>query len=158
MTTMSRRGLPAHVCGEQVRMALMEARPSALTLAQLVSATKMSLSQVRRGLVYLREVLASQHGTPLIWTPGEGYRLSPELDDLIAYARAQFRRNLTQISRLITATIEPHYSWMPDDDWIRLVREQLGGARATFELLKKLNLDEPVTRLRGPKTARRTRR
>lgn len=139
-------------------MALMEARPSALTTAQLVSATKMSQSQVRRGLIYLRTVLAAQHGTPLIWTRGEGYRLCPELDELVGYERAQFRRNLTQISRLITATIEPHYAWMPDDDWIRLVREQLGGARATMELLTKVGVDKPVTSLRSTTSPRRGHR
>lgn len=145
-----RRALPEHVCGEQVRVALMEARPSALTGRQLVSATRMSPWQVRRGLVYLRTVLAAQHATPLIWTPGEGYRLSPPQEELIVYERAQFQQKLTQISRLITATIDPHYACFPEDDWIRLVREQLGGARATMELLTRLGVDKPVTTLGGP--------
>jgi hypothetical protein len=145
-----RRALPEHVCGEQVRVALMEARPAALTGRQLVAATRMSPWQVRRGLIYLRTVLAAQHGTPLIWTPGQGYRLSPPLEDLIGYERAQFQQKLTQITRLITATIDPHYASFPDDDWIRLVREQLGGARATMELLTRLGMERPIAGVAAP--------
>ena len=76
----------------------------------------------------------------------------------MGYERAQFQQRLTQISRLITATIEPHHACFPDDDWIRLVREQDGGARATMELLTKVGVDKPVTSLRSGVTPRRGRR
>lgn len=84
-------------------------------------------------------MLASQHATPLIWTRRDGYRLAPELADVIGYERAQFRMEFTRITRLITATIDPHHARWSDDDWIRLVRAQLGGVQAAMEMLATLD-------------------
>jgi hypothetical protein len=55
--------LPTNVCGERVRMALMEARPAGL-----------SPYQVRKGILWIKEVAAREHVTPLIYTPKGGYR------------------------------------------------------------------------------------
>lgn len=113
----------------------MEARPAGLNTKQLVMATGLTRSQVRRGLVYLRRVLAAQHKTPLIWTRMDGYRLGPDEPDLIAYERAQFRTELTRISRFITATIAPHLDTAPADSWILLVHQQITGVKASLEML-----------------------
>lgn len=57
--------LSANVCGEQVRIALMEARPAGLTLAQLVIATGLSTYYVRKGLNYIKDTAALEHLTPI---------------------------------------------------------------------------------------------
>ncbi|MFF4624200.1 hypothetical protein [Nonomuraea jabiensis] len=49
---MPSRGLAANVCGDEVRLALLE------PARQLVGATKLSLYQVRKGILCIREVSA----------------------------------------------------------------------------------------------------
>ncbi|MEV0237500.1 hypothetical protein [Nonomuraea sp. NPDC050786] len=56
--------MAANVCGDQVRLALLEARPAGLAARQLVGAPKLSLYQVRKGILYIREVSAMAHLTP----------------------------------------------------------------------------------------------
>jgi hypothetical protein len=135
-----RRALPSHVCAEQVRVALLEARPAGLTTRQLAAATGLSQAQVRRGITYLRDFLATQHLQPLIWTRAEGYRLDPPVEDLIAYEMAQFDMHLARITRFLTATVDPHYGKTPRDEWIGLVHDQITGVRAG---LKGLTMLEP---------------
>ncbi|WP_084960378.1 hypothetical protein [Thermoactinospora rubra] len=63
--TMPSRGLAANVGGEQVRLALPEARPARLTARQLAAATGLSLYHVRKGILYTREVSAmASAGSP----------------------------------------------------------------------------------------------
>jgi hypothetical protein len=131
------------VCAEQ-------ARPAGLTTRQLVAATRLSLAQVRRGIGYLRDFLATQHLQPLIWTRAEGYRLDPPVEDLIAYEMAQFEMHLARITRFLSATVDPHFAKTPKDEWIRLVRDQINGVRAG---LKGLTMLEPPSE-RRPGTAR----
>ncbi|GHC73036.1 hypothetical protein GCM10010507_60340 [Streptomyces cinnamoneus] len=50
------RGLPAHVHGEAVRKALVEARPAGASLAQLCRSTRRTPSQVWTGIKFLRRV------------------------------------------------------------------------------------------------------
>ncbi|MFI0425150.1 hypothetical protein [Spongiactinospora sp. 9N601] len=109
------RGLAANVCGGQVRLALLEARPAGLTARQLVAATGLSIGHVRKGVTYVREVAAMAHLTPLIWTHRDGYRFSSDLDDWIAYERSRLRTELTRISRLLSATIAPHAAARPEE-------------------------------------------
>jgi hypothetical protein len=134
---MSSRGLAANVCGDQVRLALLEARPAGLTARQLVGATKLSLYQVRKGILYIREVSAMAHLTPLIWTPGDGYRFSSQPDDWIAYERSRMRTELTRISRLLSATVAPHAAARPEEEWVNLVLGQLNVVQAALSLLNK---------------------
>ncbi|UMP06834.1 hypothetical protein [Amycolatopsis sp. EV170708-02-1] len=135
-----RRALPSPVCAEQIRVALLEARPVGLTTQQLIAATGLSLAQVRRGVSYLRDFLAAQHLQPLIWTRGEGYRLDPPVKELIAYEMAQFKMNLHRITRFLAATVDPHFGQTPKEEWIGLVHDQLNGLKAGF---KALTLLEP---------------
>jgi len=51
-------------------LALLEVRPAGLTTRQLVAATGLNLGHVRKGVVYVREVAAMQHLTPLTWITG----------------------------------------------------------------------------------------
>ena len=74
-----------------------------------------------------------EHLTPLTWSHGEGYCFSREPADWIAYERAQVHTGLTRFVRLIKGTAYPHAQLEPDDDWIRLVFDQLIGVRAMLE-------------------------
>jgi hypothetical protein len=131
------RGLAANVCGERVRLALMEARPAGLSTRQLVAATALNLYQVRKGLLYIREVAAMQHLTPLSWSHKEGYRFSADPADWIAYEKAQFHTELTRITRLITATIAPHAAARPEDVEVRMMLDQLNGIKGALGLLTR---------------------
>jgi hypothetical protein len=129
------RGIPKNVKGERVRLALLEARPAGLSTKQLITVTELTGSQVGSGLVDIKERAAAEHLTPLTWTRLDGHRFSEEPADWIAYERAQIHTNLTRISRLIKGTAYPHAERNPEDDWIRLVLDQLNGVRATLEAL-----------------------
>ncbi|MFI6393967.1 hypothetical protein ACIBHY_07245 [Nonomuraea sp. NPDC050547] len=78
--TSSGRGqvrLPKNVCGERVRMALVEARPAGL-----------SPYQVLKGILWIKEVAAREHLTPLIYTVRDGYRFPTDPADWISYEKA----------------------------------------------------------------------
>ncbi|MFC5827576.1 hypothetical protein [Nonomuraea insulae] len=100
------RGLSANVCG-QVRLALLEARPAGLTARQLVAATGLSLFQVRKGILYIREVSAMANLTPLIWTYASGYAFASMPDDWIVYERSHLRTELTRIGRFLSLSRVP---------------------------------------------------
>jgi hypothetical protein len=127
--------IPANVTGDLVRVALMEARPAGLSTRQLVTATEMSAYQVQSGLRFLREVLAAENLTPLTWTRAEGYRLSTDPADWIAYERACVRTELTRLARLLSSTVIPHAQKLPDDEWVQLVLGQLTGVKSALGLL-----------------------
>lgn len=64
--------------GDLVRVALMEARPAGLHTYQLMSATRLTNSQVGRGIRHVRDVVAAEQLTPVTWTRKEGYMFSEE--------------------------------------------------------------------------------
>lgn len=130
-----RRALPPHVTGERVRIALAEARPAGLTTAQLVAATQLSPAQIHRGIMWIRDIAATEHLTPLTWNRCEGYRFSEDPDDWIVYEAAQLHAELTRIGRLITGCLAPHARRIPDDQWIRAVLEQITGVRAGLTMV-----------------------
>lgn len=79
-------------------------------------------------------VLASASRTGILnRSHGDGYCFSREPADWIAYERAQVHTGLTRFVRLIKGTAYPHAQLEPDDDWIRLVFDQLIGVRAMLE-------------------------
>lgn len=123
--------------GDLVRVALMEARPAGLQTKQLVAATRLSPSQVARGVRHLRDVGASEHLTPIIWRRRDGYLFSEEPADWIEYEKKQFRLVLGRLTRLITGTLDPHLARHPDDEWAQLASAQLTGVRATLAQLSK---------------------
>ena len=129
---MSRR-IVGNVKAERVRLALLEARPGGLTIQQLCTATGLSVTQVRGGLTEIKEHAAMEHLTPLTWSRNAGYCFSWEPSDWIAYERAQVHSGLTRFVRLIKGTAYPHAQLEPEDDWIRLVFDQLIGVGAMLE-------------------------
>ncbi|GAA4932687.1 hypothetical protein HD597_000468 [Nonomuraea thailandensis] len=131
------RGLAANVCGEQVRLALLEARPAGLTARQLVAATGLSLYHVRKGILYIREVSAMANHTPLIWTYAGGYAFASSPDDWIAYECSRLRTELTRIGRFLSATVAPHAALTPEEEWIKLVLGQLNVVQTALTLVNK---------------------
>ncbi|MEU9028945.1 hypothetical protein AB0D46_15720 [Streptomyces sp. NPDC048383] len=123
--------------GDLVRVALMEARPAGLQTRQLVAATRLTPSQVARGVRHLRDVGAAEHLTPIIWRRRDGYLFSDEPADWIEYEKQQFRQILGRLTRMITGTLDPHLARYPDDEWAQLASAQLTGVRATLAQLTK---------------------
>ncbi|MCX4783836.1 hypothetical protein [Streptomyces sp. NBC_01264] len=123
--------------GDLVRVALMEARPAGLQTRQLVAATRLTPSQVARGVRHLRDVGAAEHLTPIIWRRKDGYLFSDEPADWIEYEKQQFRQILGRLTRMITGTLDPHLARYPEDEWAQLASAQLTGVRATLAQLTK---------------------
>ncbi|MFI6422829.1 hypothetical protein ACIBG6_36240 [Streptomyces sp. NPDC050842] len=88
--------------GDLVRVSLMEARPAGLQTRQLVSATRLTKSQVARGVRHLRDVGAAEHLTPIIWRRRDGYMFSEDPADWIEYEKKQFQQILSRLTRMIT--------------------------------------------------------
>ncbi|MFH8562042.1 hypothetical protein [Streptomyces sp. NPDC017988] len=123
--------------GDLVRVALIEARPAGLQTKQLVVATRLTPSQVARGVRHLRDVGAAEHLTPLIWRRKDGYLFSDEPSDWIAYEKKQFKLVLGRLTRLIPGTLDPHLARHPEDEWAQVAVAQLTGVRATLAQLPK---------------------
>ncbi|WP_225826246.1 hypothetical protein [Streptomyces naphthomycinicus] len=123
--------------GDLVRVALMEARPAGLHTRQLVSANRLTKSQVARGIRHLRDVGAAEHLTPIIWRRRDGYMFSDDPADWIEYEKKQFQQILGRLTRMITGTLAPHLARYPDDEWAQLASAQLTGVRATLAQLTK---------------------
>ncbi len=77
----------------------------------------------------------AQSLTPSTWTHRDGYQLSTEPADWIAYERACLRIELTRISRFLSSTVIPHAQKPPDDDWVQRVLGRLTGAKSALGLL-----------------------
>ncbi|MGV9349751.1 hypothetical protein ACWDSD_34180 [Streptomyces spiralis] len=123
--------------GDLVRAALIEARPAGLQTKQLVAATRLTPSQVARGVRHLRDAGAAEHLTPIIWRRKDGYLFSDEPADWIEYEKRQFRLVLGRLTRLITGTLDPHLARYSDDEWAQVAAAQLTGVRATLAQLAK---------------------
>lgn len=130
-----RERLPRNVCGERVRIALMEARPAGLTLKQLVSATRLSPYQVRKGILWIKEVAAIENLTPITYTAKDGYRFPVDSADWTLYEKAQFAAALTRVSRLLSGTVTPHALKYPDDRWTKFVLAQATSMVSTLDML-----------------------
>jgi hypothetical protein len=119
--------------GDLVCVALMEARPAGLHTYQLMAATRLTRSQVGRGI---RHVVA-ENLTSITWTRRDGIMFSDDPADRIEYDKRQFRQILGRLTRVITGTLDPHPARYPDDEWSQLATAQLTGVRATLAQLSK---------------------
>jgi hypothetical protein len=122
--------LEANVSGEQVRMALMEARPAGLTFKQLVLATDLSAYHVRKGINYIKDTAALEHLTPLTWNQRDGYRFPLNIEDWVGYELRQLDTLFLRVGRLINSTLAPHAAAHPEDDFARLALDQLNGLKS----------------------------
>ncbi|WP_055567798.1 hypothetical protein [Streptomyces atriruber] len=68
----------------------------------------------------------------------DGFQLSEDPEVWIAYERAVFKIELRRITNFIAAAVGPHAKKMPKDEWARLVLDQLGGVKATLEVLSRM--------------------
>lgn len=135
---MAREARPVAVhYGDLVRAALMEARPAGLQTRQLIAATRLTRSQVERGIRHLRDVGAAEHLTPIIWRQRDGYLFSDDPADWIEYEKRQFLEILHRLTRMITGTLDPHLARHPDDEWAQMAIAQLTGVRATLAQLTR---------------------
>lgn len=129
---------PAHVHGQAVRRALEEARPAGASLKRLVRSTRCSPSQVWTGIRYLRKFAIRDVLPPVTYNRRDGFQLSEDPAVWIAYERAVFTIELHRIANFIEAVVGPHAEKKPKDEWARLVLEQLGGVKATLEVLSRM--------------------
>ncbi|MFF3159894.1 hypothetical protein [Streptomyces sp. NPDC057910] len=129
-----------------MRVALMEARPAGLQTRQLVAATRLTPSQVARGVRHLRDVGAAEHLTPIIWRRKDGYLFSDEPADWIEYEKKQFRLILGRLTRMITGTLDPHLARYPEDEWAQLASAQLTGVARPWPSSPNRPLPEPPRR------------
>jgi hypothetical protein len=131
------RRLADNVCGERVRAALHEARPAGLSTKQLIAATGLSAYQVRKGLLFIREVGAMARLTPLTWTYRQGYAFSDDPAVWLAYTMAVMHAELTRVERLLTSTVAPYAQRYPHDEDIQIVLGQISGVQATLRALTR---------------------
>ncbi|MEO5875058.1 MAG: hypothetical protein ABIS86_22025 [Streptosporangiaceae bacterium] len=125
-----RRGaLPDNVVGEQVRLALTEARGVGLSVAKLVMATELSPYQVGRGLRWYKEVGAQIYTAP-ITRDRDGFHLPSDVTDLLVYERSECRVVATRLERLVSGTFVPHAALFPTDQAVTVVLPQLQGIAA----------------------------
>lgn len=68
----------------------------------------------------------------------EGFQLSEDPEVWVAYERAIFATELHRITNVIAQILAPHAKREPADEWVRLALEQLGGVKATFEVLTRM--------------------
>jgi hypothetical protein len=130
-----RARLTASLCGAQVQGALLEARPAGMRLKQLVAATDLTEHQVRRGVLYIREVLALEGRTPLTYTQRDGYCFSHEVLDWIVFEKKAFATQLRRIERLISGTVEPHAGAMPGDPVAERILDNVFAVRTSIRNL-----------------------
>ncbi|MGW0819108.1 hypothetical protein ACWD00_38910 [Streptomyces viridiviolaceus] len=123
---------------EAIRDALIEARPAGAATKQLCTSTRRSISQVRAGINCLRKLAAKWDLPPVTYTRAEGWQLSEDPAVWIAYERALFDAEMRHVCRAVDEVMRPHAKREPEDDWVRLVLDQLGGIRASLEVIIRL--------------------
>lgn len=114
------RPLPRHVSGEQITLAIMEARPAGLSKPHLLEVTDLTVSQVNTGLLWVREIAASEQQTPFTYTRRDRYRFSDNPADWAEYERSQLLRALTLVLRTVKGTLDPHRQRVPNDSFADL--------------------------------------
>ncbi|MGA5135529.1 RacP protein, partial [Streptomyces olivoreticuli] len=86
----------------------------------------------------LRRLAAKWGLPPVTFTRLEGWQLSEDPAVWIAYERALFDAELRHVTRALEEVMRPHAKRAPGDDWVRLVLDQLGGIRASLEVIIRL--------------------
>ncbi|MFI7443198.1 hypothetical protein [Nonomuraea indica] len=124
------RALSEMVCGDRVYSALIEARPAGLTFKQLIKATQMSAHHTRKGLNYVKDVLALERKTPLTWTRKDGFRLPDNPADWIAFEVDGLSAELNRITRITKQVFAPHAAARPDDAFAELALDYISGMKA----------------------------
>ncbi|QCX82873.1 hypothetical protein C9F11_46625 (plasmid) [Streptomyces sp. YIM 121038] len=133
------RGCPAHVHAEAVLRALQEARPSGLTITQLMAATERTRAQAYTGIAHLRKIAAARGLPPVTWDKTWGYRMLEDAPEVwIGYERAFFDLLGHRVTNFIEGILLSHEKKEPDDPYIRTVITQMRAVESTFTLLARL--------------------
>jgi hypothetical protein len=128
------RGIPRHVTGERVRMALVEARPNGLSTQRLADVSGLTVNQVRTGLTEIREEAALANNQPLTWSRANGYKLPRESDELLTYTQSVAGTFHKRLIRLMKGTVLPSAQLLPDEPWVDIVTAQLNAATASLQM------------------------
>jgi hypothetical protein len=128
----SRKGrvcLPEHVCGEQVRLALVEARGLGLHRSQISFATELSDYHTGKGLRWYKKTGAREYQAPLT-RDHDGFHLQAGLMECVCYERGECHALGTRLSHLLTGTIIPHTMVWPEDRFGQRILSQLTGVES----------------------------
>jgi hypothetical protein len=96
-------------CGNLVFDALAN-NPGGLTMVDLVELTGLTRNQIRSGMIYVREILAGEHGQPIIFQPGKHknlYKLAAVRVETEEDLRRRCATWLLQIRRAKSAVADP---------------------------------------------------
>lgn len=141
--------LSAQICGESVYAALIKARPAGLTFRQIIEATQLSAHHARKGLNYVKDVLALANETPLTWTRADGFRLSQDPADWIAFEIDGLSAELTRITRVTTQVFAPHAAVLPGDAFAKQALNFIVGMQAGMEGIVAASKNQPLTSHQG---------
>lgn len=130
-----RKGDAAREHARCISRILMEARPAGLHFPQLRIACELSPAQVRSGLAMLRDIITEMGWPPLVHSRADGYMFTADPDELEQYEVAKVHEKLTEVRRLITATVGPHAKLAPDDKRVRHMITQLNSVESTLDLI-----------------------
>ncbi|QEU96956.1 hypothetical protein CP970_43935 [Streptomyces kanamyceticus] len=100
--------------------------------------TGRTVSQVRSGINFLRKSAAKWGLPPVTWSRTTGWQLSEDPAVWIAFERILFNAEMRHITRAIDEVMTPHAKRAPGDDFVRLVLDQLGGIRASLEVIIRI--------------------
>ncbi|MEV6138203.1 hypothetical protein AB0L63_19490 [Nocardia sp. NPDC051990] len=144
------RGVPRHIKGEKVRTALIAARPNGLSAKRLADVSGLSMSQVRDGLIEIREESALANGEPLTWSRDAGYRLSDTAEGVWTYTTKTADTSHTRLVRLMKGTVLPYSQREPDDVRMKIAVAQFNAAVASLQMVVGEELIAmPSSRLKG---------
>ncbi|GAA2330441.1 hypothetical protein ACWCV5_32575 [Streptomyces tubercidicus] len=123
--------MTAHIKPEQTARSVLDALRRAgargLTLYDLIDATGLTTSQVRRGLGYLRETLPDLKNSNAVYSyspRGHLYRTQYDQEAVEAYELMRIAGESTRSYRILTGTVIPHAKQSKAKQ-IRLLRRHL---------------------------------
>ncbi|MCC9738342.1 RacP protein [Streptomyces sp. MNU89] len=129
------RGDAARAHARCICRILLEARPAGLLFPQLLAACELTPAQAWSGIAMLKDTIVDNGWPPLVVTRRDGYLFTAAPDELESYEVAKIREKLTEVRRLITATVAPHAALAPDDKRVRHIVTQLNSVESTLDLI-----------------------
>jgi hypothetical protein len=108
------------------------------TLDEACAQLDITPAQFRRGLAFVKDVLATDRGSPVTYDPQTwrySLALSTEDQRVRDYESYRLRIALKQLKRLYTGTAEPAATLFPHNVTVRRFKRHLEGAVEELELL-----------------------
>lgn len=128
-------GLAASVCGEQVWLALAEARGSGrgLSLARLGEAIDLTPYQTGKGIKWFKLTGAQYYKAPLSRTYKYGFQVVDDPDLVLGFVRSECHVSAVRLGNLITGTVIPHTLLHPSDPVAKRLLAQLTGVASLLD-------------------------